>query len=586
MKKKFLYFFCCICILSFSSPLFAANTKLEKDFTIFVKKIEIKYSLEHEIQVFQEFQQAIEDKKQNKLSQQKIKLLDELSELNNEILFEKEQELYSSQADQIQKEKLLREKLEKELASEKTLPAYISPLLSAGKELFYVNSSFEYVSGEDIQKIIFTNYYPLSSENSSNFKNKTGIIIKNSDESQYWFVQDYSKEKKIPYSKLWDTFLAFITDETNFIEENNSYYGFVYSRFSYLEDMYGVYTSNMKKLAVNPDIALLYRDASWRYNFITEFKKVFLASKETLVWIPGKGEILLYLRDDAKDGLTNSDTTLQNIKKQAVSLSLNKTRDQKIESIYAWVIEYLQYSKVIDFENAEIFSWLASYENKEWVCTGYAKLVAYMLAFAWVSDVKMVLWDVIDAQDFPQIWHAWLNIGEYYYDPTFDDPIGNTKSRAPSQYRYYKLPEDLFYTNRYDRGETPESLKSTDMLYRQTRVDLNLSKLVDTYQNKWYNLLKPFDFRKKYNIAYNKDITPQVLKDIIPYYEVDGKTFSFVDESGNKKYIRWVNYYTIDNTTAETALMELDFDTNDLYLFAWKKENGDIEYRLSYDVIF
>ncbi len=50
--------------------------------------------------------------------------------------------------------------------------------------------------------------------------------------------------------------------------------------------------------------------------------------------------------------------------------------------------------------------------------------------FAGVQNSIMIKWNVIDAQDFPNIWHVWLRIGEYYYDPTFDDPIwtNNTKT--------------------------------------------------------------------------------------------------------------------------------------------------------------
>lgn len=47
----------------------------------------------------------------------------------------------------------------------------------------------------------------------------------------------------------------------------------------------------------------------------------------------------------------------------------------------------------------------------------------YMLNYAGVHDVEVIRGHVIDAQDFPTIGHAWIRIGDRYYDPTFDDPI-------------------------------------------------------------------------------------------------------------------------------------------------------------------
>jgi FtsZ-binding cell division protein ZapB len=585
--KKYILSFLIFTIFVFLplQEVFAVEGSIEKSFILFVKKIEVKYTLSEELALFERLADALELQETKKLSNAKKDIIQTLLKLNNEVLFEKRQELSNSQSKQIEKEEKERENLKKELSVWQN-PSFIESLLNSQRTLYKVNSAFEFIQDNSIQKIVFSNYYPLSLQNSSTFKSKKGVIVKNIQEQDYWFVEDFTVEQKIPYSKLSDSFLAFVRDDTNFVLEKESYFGFVFSRFSYLEDTYGVYISGLKKLGIDAENSLLYQDDSEKYHFVTEYRKVFLADQKTLFWIPNKEKILLYLRDDAKEGLLNSSATLSEIQKKAQEMSRYKTREQKISSIYAWVIDHLEYSKVVDFEDAKIFSGLESYENKEGVCTGYTKLTAYMLAFAGVSDLEVVLGDVIDAQDFPQVWHAWIQIGDSYYDPTFDDPVWNTSTRTPEQYRYYALPEDLFYTNRYKRDTTPQSLKSTELLYRKTRVELSLSKLVEKYSWKWYNLLKPFDFRNTHGLTYSKDITPEVLKNIIPFYEVDGKTFSFIDNNGSKKYIKGLNYYTIDNATTETALSELDFDITGLYLFAWKSENGNTEYRLSYDVVF
>ena len=80
----------------------------------------------------------------------------------------------------------------------------------------------------------------------------------------------------------------------------------------------------------------------------------------------------------------------------------------------------------------------------------------YMLNFAWVSDTEVIRGFVIDATDFPEIWHAWVRIWNKYYDPTFDDPIGQKDTKKLENYKFFRLPKDLFYTNRFTYDDTPE----------------------------------------------------------------------------------------------------------------------------------
>jgi len=49
----------------------------------------------------------------------------------------------------------------------------------------------------------------------------------------------------------------------------------------------------------------------------------------------------------------------------------------------------------------------------------------------------MIKGNVIDAADFPQIGHAWVRIGDTYYDPTFDDPLGNMQVKQRDEYKYF-----------------------------------------------------------------------------------------------------------------------------------------------------
>ncbi|MDQ7023901.1 MAG: hypothetical protein Q9M97_10560 [Candidatus Gracilibacteria bacterium] len=43
-----------------------------------------------------------------------------------------------------------------------------------------------------------------------------------------------------------------------------------------------------------------------------------------------------------------------------------------------------------------------------------------------------------------------MKIGKLYYDPTFDDPIGQNSTKEFNEYKYFGLPKDLLYANRFD----------------------------------------------------------------------------------------------------------------------------------------
>ena len=60
-----------------------------------------------------------------------------------------------------------------------------------------------------------------------------------------------------------------------------------------------------------------------------------------------------------------------------------------------------------------------------------------MLSLAGIHDVEVIAGHVIDAADFPQIGHAWIRIGDKYYDPTFDDPVGSTQTKTQENYRFF-----------------------------------------------------------------------------------------------------------------------------------------------------
>ena len=93
-------------------------------------------------------------------------------------------------------------------------------------------------------------------------------------------------------------------------------------------------------------------------------------------------------------------------------------------------LDELSKKEIVDLDDLQIFSGIETFRDGEGVCTGYTKLMLYMLLIAGISDAEEIRGHVIDAPDFPEIGHSWIRIGERYFDPTFDDPLGNTSAKS------------------------------------------------------------------------------------------------------------------------------------------------------------
>ena len=206
-----------------------------------------------------------------------------------------------------------------------------------------------------------------------------------------------------------------------------------------------------------------------------------------------------------------------------------------------------------------------------------------MLNFAWVSDTEVIRGFVIDATDFPEIWHSWVRIWNKYYDPTFDDPIGQKDTKKLENYKFFRLPKDLFYTNRFTYDDTQEELKTQPMSYRKSFIKVRLAELANRYINENFLLLHPFQFREKYNIDFDEDITLKNLPKVTPLYEV--KNFHFT-ENWVSKWITKLKFFTIKEETLESLIEQLEYNLDWYYFFKWYTEDWKYEYRLWYDIEF
>lgn len=179
--------------------------------------------------------------------------------------------------------------------------------------------------------------------------------------------------------------------------------------------------------------------------------------------------------------------------------------------------------------------------------------------------------------------NAWVKIWNKYYDPTFDDPIWIQKTKLFHNYKYFWLPKDLFYVNRYSYESLPESIKNSSSEERNQIIVNNLSKLTKKYNNQNYLLLAPYIFKKKHWISANKQITITELEKAIWSYIVDN--FSFY-QWWKKKQILKLNYFKLSDDWLDTLLSQIHYNFDWYYLFKWKLKDWSYEYRLAYDLEF
>lgn len=551
----------------------------------FYSKIDVKYWKEKKIQLLKDFEKELNVQLWNsKLTAKQKEYFQALYALNHQKIIEIEWESKKSPiVVQKQKELSFFYSLKKMADGNISFPSHIQKLQKLGKKVYIVNNMNEFVDDNKVKKFVFAQFYPVKESYVETLSSKNGVILKN--DSWYMFVEDYTIVQKIPFSSLfWTSYSSrFITYNKRYVLETDTYYSFIFDKYNILDDTYWFY---LEDYGLSSSKVIFFQDDQKRFWFLSDYSKIKLISSNILEWISNKEEFLKNVNDDKKFIVDESDEIFKQIKKLTLSItSQSKNEQDKIQKIYSWILHNITYTKNFTLDDYKIYSWILTYKNKDGVCDGYTKLMGYMLLFAGVSDVEILKWFVIDVPDFPQIWHAWVKIGDYYYDPTFDDPVWAVDTLTSEKYKYYKLPKDLFYTNRYDFEELPEYLTSYTLNDRKKEVKKALSKLTKKYKDQKYLLLAPLEFRSTSGLAYDSKITFESLKKLIPYYEMQSDYSITIN--GKKKYISFFQYYNLANEDdIENVLSMRNFDMKGLYLFKWIWSSWNIQYRLGYDVTF
>lgn len=571
------------------------NLKLKLSYNKIVYAFETKYSLDKQYEIYKKLNDRIEKVlNTSKLSTTNYNLINYLYKLNSEqlnkvkvkrfdFIWQKEDELNKRLKNQQFKESLIRSDLKNNL-NNVSIPTYISELIVANKELYTLNENFEFVDWNDIKRLTFESYYKLDSSNYSYFKDKSWIVVKKSSEDNFWFVETYKTEVKIPYSKSKGNFNWFISNEIPFFEDKDKYYTYNFSTLNYLEDTYWVYKSDLDRTWINSNNLIIYLDDKDKFNFISNYSKVKLINKDLLDSVINKWYFLKELKDDKKYLVEDTDAIFSNLKTITDNLTKWLTKEEKLKAIYAWILSNIKYTEKFKLNDYEIYSWIKAFEDRETTCEWYTKLMAYMLMYAWIYDLEVIRWYVIDAKDFPDIGHAWVRIEDKYYDPTFDDPIWAISTRTFDEYYYYKLPKDLFYVNRYNQADLPSTLKTTSLESRQKLVLSNIYTYASSHPNSNYNLLDSANLRIKYSF-WNRNLTISDFKKVLDFQILwDDYT---INVDWNKKYIKNLNYIVVTDENIEYTMQnQFNYDLDWKYLFNRKLSDWTNDYIIWYNISY
>lgn len=390
-------------------------------------------------------------------------------------------------------------------------------------------------------------------------------------------------KQNISNNPLLKDYKIFSYNNDTLIKENWVWYTYSFSKKYYFEDISKLNKESLVYNWLYNTNILIYYDST-NLNFVKDYKKIKLITDDLIYWFPNKYELLKTLRNNKMlDSSRNDDSYFKKLETISNQITKNVYNyEEKIKIIYNYILENVSYSKNFTMQDYEIFSWIETYINKDWVCEWYVELFNLMLGFNNISS-KIIIWDVIDAVDFPQIWHAWVKVGDYYYDITFDDPVWATETKNFEQYSYYKLPRDLFYTNRFDYWKTPENLKTETLEYRNNLIRTNLSKLTTKYKDDDYNLLKPFKFKQNYNLNPIKNITATDLINAVGYKDMINYEITL---NGKKKNIKNLNYILFEDEIIEIFLEQVNYDLSWYMILKWYKDNGEVQLIIANNIVY
>ena len=396
-------------------------------------------------------------------------------------------------------------------------------------------------------------------------------------------TRNYILEKEIDIKSLQKEYRVIYQEAPYFIE--NDIYYFYNFELSYFFEGNSLFPSDLEELGVNASDFFIYIRNNGEINFVKkeEAEKRKIVEVNTLNFLSKKAQAttLKYLINDiAKAPLysTNYDFLLRNLKREVDKRTLGLSQEEKIRVLYDWAVSTLSYN--YEPENPAIFSGLETYYYKAGVCDGYSKLFIYKLLFAGIEDVEQIVGHVLNSEDLWIVGHAWVRIGNYYYDPTFENTRihdGNT-----NQHFYYKLPRELMNADRLEGLDDIEneflelSLEERKLFVEKSYLYLMLQNI---YDPKNYPIL---NFYIQKNILTGGIVRELYLEDFIREIGITPLNNLWQIEH------KWELYFLLEYS--EIFLKDEPNYLETVLYFLWDKENIIIveqnrEYFLLYDMI-
>lgn len=454
--------------------------------------------------------------------------------------------------------------------------------------VLFVNEHFEFTRNKNTFRIYFKTYYPISSSNISlyiqNQIPKWIVII----QWKTWYLVDrYEIQKKYSFPELESIFSTVLNKQSPYKQIHDRIVWYYFDEYLTWKDASWVYLSDLKRYNIDPKQSLLIKNNN-EYAFVIQYTTWNIVSTRTIEWISNRNAFLQALWNDRKTSSEQEiESTLLMIKSTVNSITQTKTKEEAIRSIYGWIIDSIDYEINFSTKNLEVFSWIKTFKNKKWVCDGYARLFLYMASYAWIENVQIKYGMAFTTEFFPEFWHAWIQIGDAYYDPTFDDPytlIGNVGNKKNTTWSYYKLPKDLMYIDRYDENEVPEYIKKLSLQERKMLALKNKYEKYPLYKD--HPFMAEVRVRKTLGIDENTVLTPDNLSSYLPTYEVKQ---NILYDKNTKKRIRYIEYYKVTEENIDDiihAIGQKNIPPQNLIYLKWYKDSNQYEYRIATQIQF
>lgn len=297
-----------------------SSEKITKVYSNFVTQLSKTYSVEKQESVLKKLGLSLDSYLERDLSSDKVFILEQLQKHNNNYLFTVF--LQKNNVNTAQKAKELQYRIALQKQTQASIsPSFIQDLQGRNKTLYTTNAEYDFVDGNSIKKIRFSRFFTIESSNTRQFYDLEGIIVHIAGTDEYRFITDYTFETRIPFSELENMFVDFANYHTNYFLVGNAYYSYIFQKFSYVDDTYGVYLSDLTRLGISLVSDFLYKNEEGRYNFVREYTKKKLISADIVDGVVDKDRVLSRIRDDKRELTYETDTLFRELKTLSLSLT-------------------------------------------------------------------------------------------------------------------------------------------------------------------------------------------------------------------------------------------------------------------------